>query len=85
MFLTASELRFYNQHNELFCTRLGRGLMTLNPPLKPGEKVPVSGQYGEIGPLGGHIGKEVTGVKGKPLPPSPKKGMSFKLVDKTKH
>ena len=52
---------------------------------RSGEHVLVSGQYEEIGPRGGRTGKEVTGVKGKPLPPSPKKGMSFKLVDRTKH
>lgn len=52
--------------------------------LKPGEKVPVSGQYEEIGPRGGWIGKEITGVKGKRLPP-PHSGVAYKLVDRTKH
>ena len=52
---------------------------------RPGETVEVSGQYEEIGPRGGRTGKEITGVKGKTLPPTPHKGMSFTLVDRTKH
>lgn len=52
---------------------------------KSGERVLVSGQYEEIGPRGGRTGKEVTGVKGKTFPPSPKPGMAYKLVDRTKH
>ena len=53
--------------------------------LKPGKIVPKSGQYEKIGPRGGETGKEITGVKGKPLPPSRKPGITYKLVDKTKH
>lgn len=53
--------------------------------LKPGEEASASGQYEIIGPRGGQTGLEVTAVKGKPLPPTPKKGMGYKLVDKTKH
>lgn len=52
---------------------------------KPGQNVPRSGQYEIIGPRGGETGKEITGVKGKPLPPSIKPGITYKLVDKTKH
>jgi len=52
--------------------------------LKPGEKVPVSGQYEEIGPRGGKTGKEITGVKGKTLPP-PHNGVAYRLADRTKH
>jgi hypothetical protein len=52
---------------------------------KPGEKVQTSGLYEVIGPRGGDTGKEITGVKGKPLPPSTKPGITYKLVDKTKH
>jgi hypothetical protein len=52
--------------------------------LKPGEAVPVSGQYAVLGPRGGDTGKEVTGVKGKPLPPTPEAGQSYRLVDRTK-
>lgn len=54
-------------------------------PLKPGQKAPVSGQYEKIGPRGGKTGEEVTSTKGKPLPPTPKKGQKLVLVDKTKH
>ncbi|MCA1602367.1 MAG: hypothetical protein LC776_12240 [Acidobacteria bacterium] len=53
--------------------------------LKPGQKAPVSGQYGLQGPRGGQTGREVTSVKDEPLPPTPKPGQTYKLVDKTKH
>ena len=52
---------------------------------KPGQKAPVSGQYGIVGPKGGKTGTEVTATKGETLPPTPKPGQSFVLVDKTKH
>lgn len=55
------------------------------PPLKPGQPVPKSGQYERIGPRGGGTGKEVTGVKGKRLPPAPGPKQTYKLVDPTKH
>lgn len=47
--------------------------------VRPGQPVPISGQY--------HIpgGKEVTLVKGKPAPPTKKADQKFILVDKTKH
>ncbi|MEK7153231.1 MAG: hypothetical protein AAB834_04745 [Patescibacteria group bacterium] len=54
------------------------------PNLKPGTPVPKSGQYGVVGPRGGQTGQEVTGVKGKTLPPTPKPGMTYRLVDPTK-
>ena len=44
-----------------------------------------SGQYEIVGPRGGHTGVEVTSVKGKPLPPTPKSGQSYVLVDPTKN
>lgn len=53
--------------------------------LKPGQQVPKSGQYERIGPRGGKTGEEVTGVRGKILPPTPKPGSTYKLVDATKH
>lgn len=53
--------------------------------LKSGNIVPRSGQYEIIGPRGGKTGEEVTGVKGKILPPTQKAGSSYKLVDATKH
>ena len=48
--------------------------------LRPGEATPVSGQYLIRGTK-----KEVTGVEGKPLPPTPRPGQKYDLVDKTKH
>jgi len=52
---------------------------------KPGEKVEKSGLYDIIGPRGGDTGKQITGVKGKILPPSKKPGETYKLVDPAKH
>jgi len=46
----------------------------------PGEKAPASGQYKNT-----FTGTEVTTVKGEPLPPTPKSGQKYVLVDKTKH
>ncbi|MFN8658897.1 MAG: YjzC family protein [Candidatus Obscuribacterales bacterium] len=53
--------------------------------LKPGQTAPASGQYKVVGPKGGDQKVEVTVVKGEPMPPTPKPGMGFELVDKTKH
>jgi hypothetical protein len=52
--------------------------------LSPGQKVPKSGLYGIIGPRGGVIGEERTGVRGKTLPPTLKPGQKYVLVDPTK-
>lgn len=52
---------------------------------KPGERAERSGQYEIIGPKGGKTGREVTVVKGEPLPPTPKPNQTYILVDKTKH
>ena len=52
---------------------------------KPGEATPVSGQYEVVGPRGGSRGREITGVKGKPLPPTQQAGERYRLVDETKH
>ncbi len=52
--------------------------------LKPGESAPASGQYQQRGPRGGE-GKEVTVTRGEPLPPAPKPGMTYDLVDRTKN
>lgn len=53
---------------------------------KPGTPAPASGQYRPVGPKGGNAGSnEITAVQGKPLPPTPGAGQSWKLVDKTKH
>ena len=55
------------------------------PTYKPGQKAPISGQYGVIGPKGGKTGTEVTATKGETLPPTQKPCQGFVLVDKTKH
>ena len=53
--------------------------------LKPGQTATRSGQYEQVGPRGGGTGKERTVTRGEPLPPTPKPGMGYKLVDPTKH
>ncbi|RJP19435.1 MAG: YjzC family protein [Candidatus Abyssobacteria bacterium SURF_5] len=58
--------------------------MTRKQNFTPGTKAPKSGQYQQIGPRGGK-GKEVTSVKGAPLPPTSVKGTTYKLVDPTKN
>lgn len=52
--------------------------------LRPGQSAPRSGQYEQIGPRGGHTGVERTVVRGEPLPPTPRGGMGYTLVDPTK-
>ena len=59
--------------------------MTKHSGLKPGEKAPVSGQYGERGPRGGDTRHEVTVPKGEKLPPTQKPGGTFTLVDRTRN
>ncbi len=51
---------------------------------RPGETVPRSGQWEQVGPRGGR-GDEVTLPKGKTFPPTPTKGGSFRIVDPTKN
>lgn len=53
------------------------------PNRRPGEKAPASGQYTNVGPRGGNGGSEVTIIKNKPLPPTPKSGQTWVLVDPT--
>lgn len=52
---------------------------------KPGEQAEVSGQYVRINAQGKSTGKEVTVVKGEPLPPTPKKRQKYRLKDMTRH
>lgn len=47
---------------------------------KPGTPAPASGQYR---PTGG--GSEITAIEGRPLPPTPKPGQEWNLVDRTRH
>lgn len=53
--------------------------------LKPGQTAPRSGQYGIVGTRGGDTGKERTVTRGEPLPPTPKPGQEYRLVDPTKN
>lgn len=53
--------------------------------LRPGHQTPASGQYAVVGPKGGKTNTEVTSVEGKPLPPTPKPGQGYVLVDPTQH
>lgn len=57
----------------------------MSKTMKPGQTAPRSGQYGIFGPRGGDTGAERTVTRGEPLPPTPKPGMGYKLVDPTKH
>jgi len=59
--------------------------MGTKTPLRPGQAAPKSGQYGLVGPRGGNLGSEITGVKGKTLPPTPAPRQGYKLVDPTKN
>ena len=51
--------------------------------LKPRQQTPASRQYGQASPRGGK-GREVTAVRGAPLPPTTKRDSTYKLVDPTK-
>jgi hypothetical protein len=57
----------------------------MSKTIKPGTPAPRSGQYEQIGPRGGRTGEERTVVRGEPMPPTPKPGMAYKLVDPTKN
>ncbi|MYD14976.1 MAG: hypothetical protein F4107_05230 [Gemmatimonadetes bacterium] len=50
----------------------------------PGTEAPASGQYQQIDPRGGK-GRELTAVKGKPLPPTTVRGSTYTLVDPSKN
>ncbi|HEY0069274.1 MAG TPA: hypothetical protein VGE04_04815 [Chloroflexia bacterium] len=59
-------------------------IVTKSKGLSPGTPAPKSGQYRPS--KGGRPSSgEVTSTKGKPLPPTPQKGMKYDLVDETKH
>ena len=51
--------------------------------LTPGTPAPASAQYKVVGPRGGVSGKEITGVKGKPLPPTSSPGSTYRIADRT--
>lgn len=52
--------------------------------LKPGTPAPISAQYITVGPRGGK-GSEVQSTKGRPLPPTPRPGMTYVPVDPVKN
>lgn len=52
---------------------------------RPGQITPTSGQYQIVGPKGRNTGIEITSVEGNRLPPTPKPGQSYVLVDIIKH
>ncbi len=52
----------------------------MSKTLPPGTKADASGQYKNT-----TTKTEVTVTKGEPLPPTPKSGQGYVLVDKTKH
>jgi len=49
-------------------------------PLKPGMSVPYSGQA-----RNNSTRTEVTVVRGERMPPTPKAGQTYTMVDRTKH
>lgn len=54
------------------------------PPSKPGQPAPLSGQYVPVGPRGGKAdGPEITMPKGHTLPPTPEPGQRWKVSDPT--
>jgi len=52
-------------------------------PIPPGTPAPASGQYEIVGPRGGGTGVERTVVRREPLPPTPRAGQQYVLVDPT--
>ncbi|MDY0294734.1 MAG: hypothetical protein RBQ71_02895 [Acholeplasmataceae bacterium] len=52
---------------------------------RPGQISPKSGQYQVISNTGNRLDREITSVKGTPLPPTQQPGQTYKLVDATKH
>lgn len=53
---------------------------------RPGQKCPISGQYGVVNRLGTYLGVERTCVRGEPFPPiNTPGGVGYVLRDATKH
>jgi hypothetical protein len=52
---------------------------------RPGEIVPVSGQYGAVNIIGAFVGREVTCVRGEPFPPTRTGEAGYVLRDRTIH
>ena len=53
--------------------------------LKPGQRSPVSAQVEIVGPRGGRTGEERTVTRNEPMPPTPKPGQGYVVVDRTKN
>jgi hypothetical protein len=54
--------------------------MAKTSKLTPGTPAPKSGQY-----RNNSTGNEVTATRKEPLPPTPKRGQTYTLIDPTKH
>ena len=52
---------------------------------KPGQKVPVSGQYAAVNYAGLRVGREVTCVRGEVFPPTRSGDRGYVLADRTRH
>lgn len=52
---------------------------------KPGQIVPVSGQYAVVNAYGRRVGREVTCVRGERFPPLRVGEHGFVLADATRH
>lgn len=52
----------------------------MNKSFKPGTPAPISAQYKNTS-----TGFEITGVKGKPLPPTQAPNQKYVAIDPTKH
>lgn len=60
--------------------------MAARNTVKPGQIVPSSGQYREVGPRGGQSGEsESTMVRGDRVPPTSAPNRRWEEVDRTKH
>lgn len=53
--------------------------------LRPGTRAPQSGQYEIVGPRGQRLGTPRTVAGGHPLPPTPKIGQRYRLVEPSAH
>ena len=82
LFITA-DVFMYEFPKQTAQMRGRKGISHMVKTYKPGQKVPVSGQYAIV--KGGKVTKdEVTGVCRKRFPPTQEPNLEFVLVDKTK-
>lgn len=78
----ASEI-FHREASPHFWALPPSTLMT-DQLLKPGDMAPASGRYAIIDPDGTDTGVERTAIKGNTLPPTPRPGQRYHLVDPTR-